>query len=305
LAYFFSAALAAATSLFVARLPAKPTPSAAHPTELVTIVSWFAALALTSFAVSGASGASLTLAPLGMPPAFASGAAQLICIPALVLFVARDRNCRAPLLPRELFRSPIGVASASLAVAAGIGQACVVVLPACGMVELGVSAAASGPLLSPIVVGGVTANVLVSARLDRWGPKPFLLSGVTAIALGNLATAFLGQNLLAFELGALLLGAGVSSLSSGALRYLATLYGTPADAEANQAAVSLLTNVGVLLGGSLWGALVASASVGAEAIRLGLLMLTAALVPVSFGVLLVPTKSLLRARSAKIPVTGS
>jgi predicted MFS family arabinose efflux permease len=159
--------------------------------------------------------------------------------------------------------------------------------------------------LSPLVVGGVAANVLASARLDRWGPKPFLASGVLAIATGNLVTALLGQNLIAFELGALLLGTGVSSLSSGALRQLATLYGGPADAEANQAAVSLLTNVGVLLGASLWGALVPSASADVPTIRLGLLALTVALVPVSFGLLLVHTKSLLRALSAKAPATGS
>ncbi|HET9931293.1 MAG TPA: hypothetical protein VFQ35_11420, partial [Polyangiaceae bacterium] len=118
----------------------------------------------------------------------------------------------------------------------------------------------------------------------------FLASGGAFIALGNLCTALIGSNIVGFELGALLLGTGVSSMSSGALRYLATLYGSAEDAEANQAAVSLLTNVGVLLGGSLWGAIVESAIVPASVVRLGLLSMTGAVVPMSFGVLLLRTE---------------
>jgi MFS family permease len=158
------------------------------------------------------------------------------------------------------------------------------------MAGLGVSAAASGPLLGPIVIGGLSANLLASARLDSWGPAPFLGCGVGLMALGNLVTAFLGTHVAGFELGTLLLGAGVSSMSSGALRYLATLYGTSHDIEANQAAVSLLTNVGVLLGGSVWGAFVASSAAPVAVIRLGLLAMTVALVPPAAALVFVPVK---------------
>lgn len=284
LAYLFTGTLASITAAAVARLPAARG-AAAEPhrpsPEVTTILGWFLALALLAFAVNQAS----------VDDAHIIGIARFAAVPALAAFVWRDRTVRAPLLPRDLFHSRAGIASAALALAAGVGQASVVLLPTCGMAELGVSAAASGPLLLPIVLGGLGTNLLASARLDRWGPKPFLAAGLLGMALGNLVTAWLGTGIVLFELGALLLGAGVSAMSSGALRYLATLHGAPDDADANQAAISLLTNVGVLFGGSLWGAIVpSSAGVGVAAVRGGLLVLTAALVPLSLGVLLVPSR---------------
>ncbi|AKU95498.1 Putative transmembrane efflux protein [Labilithrix luteola] len=287
LAYLFTGALASVACIAVARLPVAPTTSSSHddaerpPPEVSTIAGWFVALALLALAIN----------QVNVDGAGAIAMARFAAVPALALFAWRDRSVRAPLLPRDLFRSRVGLASASLALAAGVGQACVVLLPTCGMAELGVSAAASGPLLIPIVLGGLGTNLLASARLDRWGPKPFLAAGLLGMALGNLVTAWLGTNLLAFEVGALLLGAGVSAMSSGALRYLATLYGAADDADANQAAISLLTNVGVLVGGSLWGAIVPSTSgIGVAAVRVGIVVLTAALMPLSVGVLLVPSR---------------
>lgn len=284
LAYLFTGTLAFVASIAVARLPTASgaTAEAHRPSpEVSTILGWFLALALLAFAVNQANVGDMR----------AVRVAQLAAAPALALFVWRDRAVRAPLLPRDLFHSRAGIASALLALAAGVGQACVVLLPTCGMAELGVSAAASGPLLIPIVLGGLGTNLLASARLDRWGPRPFLAAGLLGMAVGNLITASLGTNLLFFEVGALLLGAGVSAMSSGALRYLATLHGAPDDADANQAAISLLTNVGVLFGGSLWGAIVpSSAGIGVAAVRSGVFVLTAAFVPLSIGVLLVPSR---------------
>jgi uncharacterized membrane protein YidH (DUF202 family) len=112
---------------------------------------------------------------------------------------------------------------------------------------------------------------------------------MVAMALGTLAVACRGTSFVAFESGVFFLGVGVSALTSGALRYLATLHGDANEADANQAAVSLLTNVGLLVGGSLWGAAIASSShVTVATVRLGLLVLTAALVLLSLGVLVIP-----------------
>jgi hypothetical protein len=110
------------------------------------------------------------------------------------------------------------------------------------------------------------------------------------MAVGNVVIAQFGTRLVAFELGALVLGTGVSAMASGALRYLVTVMMAADEADANQATVSLLTNVGVLVGGSLWGSIVASSTTDVATVRTGLLVLTALLLPLSLGILLVPTR---------------
>lgn len=289
LAYFFTGAIAAVVAILVARLPSTnatsnlDAPHVLHvkgPPATASIVGWFVALALLSLAVNR------TRLP-GAPPHLA----EIVAAVAIGFFLWSDRRAAAPLLPRSLLRSRPGIASVALALAAGLGQASVVLLPTCGIVQLGVSAAASGPLLVPIIVGGLGANLLVSARLDRWGPRVFLGAGIAAIVAGDVVIALFGTSLVPFEIGALFLGSGVSAMSSGALRYLATLHGPADDADANQAAVSLLTNVGLLVGGALWGAIVPSAvGIAATTIRAGLFVLAATLLPLAFGVAIVPPK---------------
>ncbi|HVJ90109.1 MAG TPA: MFS transporter [Labilithrix sp.] len=287
LAFLFTGALAAVIAAAILRLAPAPTFRERPSPEVSTIAGWFVALTLVSLAVNHVTVDKASFMAMAPMHRWAVRTAEVAALPAVVLFAWRDRKAAAPLLPRDLFFSRIGLASASLSIAAGIGQASVVVLPACGMLELGVSAAASGPLLIPIVVGGLGTNVLASARLDRWGPKPFLGAGVFLIGLGDIVTACFGTNFVAFELGALFLGVGVSAMSSGALRYLATLHGAVEEVDAQQAAVSLLTNVGVLVGTSLWGAIVTtSAGAKVETVRSGLLAMTGVLLPLSLGVFL-------------------
>lgn len=283
-AYFFTATLAGGAAAAMGSLRESPTSTRDGP-SLVRLVAWLIALGLTAFALNHATLSHGELEAMPTLHRLAVRTAEVAAGPALVLFAWYDGRATPSLLPADSFRSRGGIASACLALVAGLGQASVVVLPTCAMAMLGVSAAASGPLLVPVLVGGVAANVLAAARLDRWGPIPFLTSGAALVTAGNLITAKLGEHFVAFEAGALVLGAGVSLLSSGALRHLAASYGSPDDANARQAAISLLTNVGLMGGSALWGATLATVS-GAEGARAGLLTLAWAEVPLAAGLLL-------------------
>jgi MFS family permease len=300
LAYLFTGLLAAVAAAKLARMPQAREAADADqaPPSLTTLAGWYAALVVGSFAVNQSTLDGSALASLDAIHRWTIRGTQLVALPALVLFAWRDRTAKTPLLPRDLFQSRLGIATACLAGAAGIGQASVVLLPSVGIIDLGVSPAASGPLLIPVVIGGLGANLVASARLDRWGPRRFLAAGVLAMMLGNAIIAAVGTRLVSFEIGALFLGTGVSAMSSGALRYLATIDSAAEDADARQAAVSLLTNVGILLGGSVWGAVVTTGSDATTGMmRAGLLALTTSLAPLSLALALVPRRAAVEARS--------
>lgn len=284
IAYLFTATLAAVSAIAMRSVPESPTSNHQGP-SLARLVGWFITLTLAAFALSNATLSDSEIQTMPLLYRLAVRGSQVVSLPALVWFAWHDGRARPSLLPADSFRSRRGIASACLSVVAGLAQASVVVMPTCGMAMLGVSAAASGPLLIPVLVGGVGANALAAARLDRWGALPFLATGTVLVAVGNVITASLGTHFVAFEAGALLLGTGVSLLSSGALRHLALSYGSPEDTEARQAALSLLTNVGLLLGGALWGATIGRSS-GTDGARNGLLALSWAVAPLSTGLFL-------------------
>lgn len=239
LAFAFTALLALGVARAVHGVPDPSGATRDRGPGAALVAAWLASLSALAFALNRLSATAL-----------------LVAVPLVALFAWLHARSEAPLLPRALFTSRPGVALAMLSGAAGLGQAAIVVLPTCAMTRLGVSAAASGPMLVPVVVGGLGANVLASARLDRWGPRPMLALGVAGLVAGDLVVVATGARVFGFELGALLVGVGASALSSGALRILATRFGAPEEANARQAAVSLLTNLGLMIGGALWGAVV-------------------------------------------------
>lgn len=287
LAFFFTGALAWVAAALVGARPhyvSEPESVAVSPYR---VAAWVVVLSITAFALNQSAMTSSYRATVGPVYRVVVVVAQAIAAPALLLFVWSDRSSRISVFPRALLHSKVGFATAVLALATGIGQACVVVLPACAMAKLGVSAAATGPLLGPVVVGGLGANLLASSKLDLLGPKPLLSGGLLLSAMGNLTVGLLGSRWVGFEAGAFLIGVGVSLMSSGALRHLATIYGRPSDSNSDLAGVSMLTNVGILLGGTLWGAVARNANTP-DLVNAGLFGITSALVPLSLALFFIP-----------------
>jgi MFS family permease len=286
LAYLFTAVLALVAAISLARVPeTRPervrTRSVQNGGSVLTIGLWAltlgcAAIAVTNVDRSGRGSSTPVLI------------AQLLAVPALLVFLWTDGRFGAALLPSGLFRSRHGLALTGLALCAGLGQAAIIMLPSVAIGWLGVPPAASGPLMVPVLAGGLGTSVLASARLDRWGAWPFLVGGAGAIILGGAVIASAGRAFLAFEAGALLFGTGVGLLSSGALRIFAQAEARSAEADLRQAAVSLLTNVGLMLGAALWGASVGGAAFAHDPLRAGLVALTVASVPLGALVFLAP-----------------
>jgi len=146
-------------------------------------------------------------------------------------------------------------AIALLSLGTGVGQAMLVWFPTLAIARLGVPALATSILMLPLVVGGIAATVAITALLDRMGARRLLAIGAAAALIGVVLAVLAPPSRLAFMAGAGAFGLGIVGLCGGPLRYAAAR-AVPAGGQGlAQSAVALLTNLGLLGGSLLLGAL--------------------------------------------------
>lgn len=137
-----------------------------------------------------------------------------------------------------------------LSLGTGIGQAVLVWLPTLAQLRLAATPLATAGLMLPLVLGGLASTAAVTLWLDRVGARHAIVAGAALTLVGALVAAALPPSIWAYAVGAGIFGVGITALCGGPLRY-AAVRALPVDAQGlAQAAVALLTNVG-LLGGSL------------------------------------------------------
>ncbi|MGC4093970.1 MAG: MFS transporter [Polyangiaceae bacterium] len=197
--------------------------------------------------------------------AWVSGAALALGAAALMVFHRVERRAEDAMLPVALWARPRAVPLLGAAIGSGFGQALVVALPTLAALKLGVRAEQTLSLLYPLIAGGLGAGVASAIWLDRVGAR--LAAGIGALAClaASALLAWSAETRLTFCAATLALGLGTSALSGGALRHAVTQTSEPELMSRAQAALGLFTNVGVLLGGALFGALTAQGSTRAIA----------------------------------------
>lgn len=150
------------------------------------------------------------------------------------------------------------VAIGALSLGTGVGQAMLVWFPTLAIVRLGAAPAATAWLMLPLVAGGIAATLAITAWLDRLGARRMLAAGAVATLFGLMVALLLAPSRLAFMAGAAAFGLGIVGLCGGPLRYAAAR-AVPAGGQGPaQSAVALLTNLGLLGGSVLLGALAAA-----------------------------------------------
>ena len=145
--------------------------------------------------------------------------------------------------------------AALLAIAAGtgLGQAAVVYMPTLAILRLGVTQADTGMLMLPLVTCGIAATVGITLWMDRIGPRVLLIAGALGTLAGIAIATWGPASSAAFAVGTALLGLGITGLCGGPLRFAAVQV-VPRESQAGaQAAIVLVTNVGVLAGSVLIG----------------------------------------------------
>lgn len=189
--------------------------------------------------------------------------ALTVAATALVAGVRAGRRVEQPFVPLHLLREPAVRACCVLSLAAGAGQVFAVSLPSFAVVVAGVAPARVGLWSLPFVLSGLGGTALAAAIIDRLGAPRVVRAAGAALVLGAGALAVAPGSRAPFALASAVVGAGLCTLSGGPIRHLVGVVEGPDGARA-QALLSLVTNLGLLLGSALYAA---CASPGVELAR--------------------------------------
>lgn len=228
--------------------------------DLAGLCCWMLTLSLLALA-SNTLGMSRVLSTLGL----------LLGAGALLAFHTVERRAEDPMLPVGLWARRRALPLLAVAIGSGFAQALVVALPTLATSKLGLRGEEAVPLLYPMIVGGLSAGLASALFLDRVGARSSAAFGAVCCVAASATLAFAPSTRIAFSLATLALGLGTSALSGGALRHAVTQSSEPHLMTRAQSALGLFTNVGVLLGGALFGSLTAlspSAEVAARQVTL-------------------------------------
>jgi EmrB/QacA subfamily drug resistance transporter len=185
----------------------------------------------------------------------------LLGVLALVAFVLWESYAAdAPVVPMTLFRSPQLAKTYGLEIAIGMLEGSLFFIPTVLVGAQGMSALAAGAIAA---LGALTFVVVIPAAgraLDRIGSRDVLLAGTVLAEIG-LATFALGFNSLWLSLLSMVVaGAGFGALLGAPTRYIVT---NEAPQESRATAVGLLSQcliIGQIVGSSLAGGLIGTAS---------------------------------------------
>jgi multidrug resistance protein len=149
-----------------------------------------------------------------------------------------ERVAQDPLVPPFMLSRGLVRNVLLLGLGAGLGEVAVMLLPDLAVQALGVSPATGSFLLMPLVLGLTITAPLSGRLLDRIGARPILLVGVVLQALSMGAFLLLPTTRTLYFVAGPLLGAGLSCLLAGPLRWLLLRH---VDADQRTSAQSLLS----------------------------------------------------------------
>jgi MFS family permease len=237
-------------------------------------VAWWsvtvAALAVVVPRLRGASGDALPLAVALVVAGLSLGAAAW-----------RARATAEPFVPFGLLRDATVRGACALAFGMGAGQVFAVSIPSFAAVVVGAAPARVGLWSLPFVVAGLVGTALAAVFIDRLGARRVVAVTGAALVLGAAALGLTAPSPAGFLTASAVVGAGLCTLSAGPIRRLVA-EGAEADAARTQSLLGLVTNLGLLAGSALYGALVspraeaAHRAAGMRAATLALALLVAA-----------------------------
>lgn len=189
-------------------------------------------------------------------------AALVIALPPL--FVRLERRAPDPVLNVALFAGRQIRIVALLALVVGIAEASVVFVPSLLVEAFGVTESRASYMLLPIVLAMAIGAPVAGRALDRIGSRTIILAGTALLTVGLWSVSVIGGSVVRFYAAGMIIGLGLSMLLGAPLRYIVLREAAPSERAAAQGALSLITNIGLLVGATLVGALAALRGGGLE-----------------------------------------
>ena len=175
------------------------------------------------------------------------------------LLLAVERRAADPLINLGLFRSRQVTIISAVAFGAGVAEAAIVFVPVLLVLAFGVSSATASFMLLPVVLAMAFGSPLAGRMLDRSGSRVVVLLGCVLIAVGlGLTGLFQPPTYVSFYAAATIFGLGLSVLLGASLRYVMLNETLPSERAAAQSVLTILMNIGQLIGGVLVGVVAAA-----------------------------------------------
>lgn len=176
----------------------------------------------------------------------------------LFLFIRHEQRVAAPLIRPALFRSRQVRLAVILAAGTGLSEATFSFFSVLAVTAFAVDPSTASYMLLPLFVAVAFGSPVMGRLLDQRGPRTVVLICCGLLTIGLLAVAF-GAGLRGlFYAGSVLIGLGIAGLLGSALNYILLQESDASERAVAQGMITLFVNVGILLGASLIGAIVAS-----------------------------------------------
>ena len=177
---------------------------------------------------------------------------------SLVAFLYSETKAKEPLIPLSLFRNPV-ISTCSVAVfILGMGMFGVIIyLPLFMQGVLGVSATASGNLLTPLMMGAVIGSIVTGQLNARFATyKPSALAGSVLVAIGMILFARMDGSTARMDV---VIGMVIAGMGMGLLQPVYTVAvqnsAPPEHMGAATASTAFFRSIGSTVGVAVFGSI--------------------------------------------------
>jgi MFS family permease len=197
-----------------------------------------------------------------------------------------ESNALEPVVQIDLYKSLEVKIATSIAIGTGLCQTAIVFMPAFAVVALNLTTSYASLIVIPLVLAlGVSAPV-TGRLLDKYGTKRVMCVGTTFLVIGLFMLSFLATSFYLFILSGIVIGMGLGTVLGSPLRYIMLSESPPQKRAAGQALINFNSSTGLLVGGALIGAIIASQGdlvVGYESAYIFIGLIAVAMVLLSLG----------------------
>ncbi|MCS6828878.1 MAG: MFS transporter [Caldilinea sp.] len=191
----------------------------------------------------------------------------LLALALLPIFLQVERRADDPIFRPGLLSTRQLRLACALAFGAGLGEVAVLFLPSLAVTTFAVSESRASFMLLPLVFALFLGAPVAGRLLDRIGSRAVIVGGSGLLTLGMLLVWLHAASLWVYYTAGVLVGLGLASLLGAPIRYIMLNEAAATERAAAQAAATLFTSVGQLVGAALVGAVVASMGGGLSGYR--------------------------------------
>ncbi|MBE0697844.1 MAG: MFS transporter, partial [Anaerolineaceae bacterium] len=193
----------------------------------------------------------------------------LVLFAVLLLALLRvERKVENPIVSPALFARKQLRLTYLLSAGIGFGEASLVFVPLLAVISLsgaGITEKNASFLMVPAVLALAVGAPTAGRFLDKVGSRSVILTGTLVMSLGMFMVGLFASNLFLFITSGVFIGLGMSALLGAPIRYIMLNEARLSERSVAQGVATLFTSIGQLLGGTLTGAIAASASQAGDA----------------------------------------